>query len=200
MYPNYVASEAVLASENVYFDEGAARRQPFDLTMHPFCRNAVATMDWGGVIMNKFMSKDNKSRHKRYTTDAFEIASAFTNQTAVQCIAMQPNNLDELPQVTLDFLKQIPTTWDETRYIDGYPGRYVVLARRHGTQWYIAGLNAQKEPLTLTLDLSAYGVTKQFNDQADKKGVVTGIAVSTLKQKKGKTTITIQPNGGIVMF
>ena len=200
MYPNYVASEAVLASENVYFDEGAARRQPFDLTMHPFCRNAVATMDWGGVIMNKYMSKDNKSRHKRYTTDAFEIASAFTNQTAVQCIAMQPNNLDELPQVTLDFLKQIPTTWDETRYIDGYPGRYVVLARRHGTQWYIAGLNAQKEPLTLTLDLSAYGVTKQFNDQADKKGVVTGIAVSTLKQKKGKTTITIQPNGGIVMF
>ena len=82
MYPNFVASEAVLASENVYFNEGAAVRQPFDLTMHPFCRNAVATMDWGGVIMNKYMSKDNKTRHTRKTTDAFEIASAFTNQTA----------------------------------------------------------------------------------------------------------------------
>ena len=62
------------------------------------------------------------------------------------------------------FLKTIPTTWDETRLIDGYPGRYVVLARRHGNQWYVAGLNAQKEPLTLTLDLGAYGVGTLLND------------------------------------
>jgi hypothetical protein len=200
MYPNYVASEAVLASENVFFDEGAARREPFDLTMHPFCRNAVATMDWGGVIMNKYLSKDNKSRHQRHTTDAFEIASAFTNQTAVQCIAMQPNNLDELPQVELDFLRQIPTTWEETRFVDGYPGRYVVLARRHGEQWYVAGLNAQQQPLTLTLDLADLNVTKQFIDQADKRGNVTGVAVTDLKPRKGKVKITMQPNGGIVLF
>ena len=200
MYPNYVASEAVLASENVYFDEGAARRQAFDLTMHPFCRNAVGTMDWGGVIMNKYLSKDNKSRHTRKTTDAFEIASAFTNQTAIQCVAMQPNNLQELPQQELDFLKRIPTTWDETRFIDGYPGKFVVLARRHGDQWYVAGLNALKEPLTLTLDLSAFNVTKQFNDKADKKGNISGITVSDLKLKKGKAKITIQPNGGFVAY
>ena len=200
MYPNYVASEAVLASENVYFNEGAAVRQPFDLTMHPFCRNAVATMDWGGVIMNKYMSKDNKTRHTRKTTDAFEIASAFTNQTAIQCIAMQPNNLQELPQAELDFLKAIPTTWDETRYVDGYPGKYVVLARRHGDQWYVAGLNALKEPLTLTLDLDDFDVTRQFCDQVDKKGAVTGIAISPLKLKKGKAKITMQPNGGFVAY
>ena len=200
MYPNFVASEAVLASENVYFNEGAAVRQPFDLTMHPFCRNAVATMDWGGVIMNKYMSKDNKTRHTRKTTDAFEIASAFTNQTAIQCIAMQPNNLQELPQAELDFLKAIPTTWDETRYVDGYPGKYVVLARRHGDQWYVAGLNALKEPLTLTLDLDDFDVTRQFCDQVDKKGAVTGIAISPLKQKKGKAKITMQPNGGFVAY
>ena len=200
MYPNYIASEAVLASENVYFNEGAAKSQPFDLTLHPFCRNAVGTIDWGGVIMNKYMSKDNKTRHTRKTTDAFEIASAFTNQTAIQCIAMQPNNLQELPQAELDFLKTIPTTWDETRYVDGYPGKYVVLARRHGDQWYVAGLNALKEPLTLTLDLDDYDVTKQFNDQADKKGTVTGIAISNLKLKKGKAKVTMQPNGGFVAY
>ena len=200
MYPNYVASEAVLASENVYFNEGAAVRQPFDLTLHPFCRNAVGTMDWGGVIMNKYMSKDNKTRHTRKTTDAFEAASAFTNQTAIQCIAMQPNNLQELPQAELDFLKAIPTTWDETRYVDGYPGKYVVLARRHGDQWYVAGLNALKEPLTLTLDLDDFDVTRQFCDQVDKKGAVTGIAISPLKLKKGKAKITMQPNGGFVAY
>ena len=200
MYPNYIASEAVLASENVYFNEGAAKSQPFDLTLHPFCRNAVGTIDWGGVIMNKYMSKDNKTRHTRKTTDAFEIASAFTNQTAIQCIAMQPNNLQELPQAELDFLKTIPTTWDETRLLDGYPGKYVVLARRHGTQWYVAGLNALKEPLTLTLDLAAFNVTKQLCDQVDKKGTVTGISVSDVKLKKGKIKVTIQPNGGFVAY
>jgi putative Mn2+ efflux pump MntP len=77
MYPNFVASEAVLASENVFFNEGAAIREPFDLTLHPFCRNATATMDWGGIIMNRHMSRDNKSRHTRKTTDVFEIASGI---------------------------------------------------------------------------------------------------------------------------
>ena len=200
MYPNYVASEAVLASENVYFNEGAAIRQPFDLTLHPYCRNAVGTMDWGGVIMNKYLSKDNKSRHTRKTTDAFEIASAYIMQTAIQCVAMQPNNLQELPQHELSLLRDIPTTWDETRFIDGYPGRYVVLARRHGDKWYVAGLNAQKGTLTLSLDLSAYGLTNQFTDQADKKGRVIDTAITPLKLKKGKATITLQPNGGFLMW
>ena len=200
MYPNYVASEAVLASENVYFSEGAALREPFDLTMHPFCRNAVGAMDWGGVIMNRYMSKDNRSRHTRKTTDVFEIASAFTNQTAVQCIAMQPNNLQELDSVTLSFLRHIPTTWDETRFLDGYPGRYVVLARRHGSQWYVAGLNALKEPLTLTLDLSDLPLTTVLTDQTDRQGHVTGVAQSPLKLKKGKARLTIQPNGGVVVY
>jgi hypothetical protein len=202
MYPNYVASEAVLASENVFFSEHAAIQEPFEMTLHPFCRNAVGTMDWGGVIMNRYLSKDNKSRHTRKTTDAFEIATAFTNQTAVQCVAMQPNNLQELPQDELDFLKAIPATWDETRFIDGYPGRYVVLARRQGTRWYVAGLNAGKQPLTLSLDLSAFsGLTTVFSDRADKKGTVSGVSFSPLKaDKKGKVKITMQPNGGMVIY
>lgn len=201
MYPNYVSSEAVLASENVYFSQYHAEQEGFELTMHPFCRNAVGTMDWGGVIMNKYMSRDNKSRHQRYTTDMFEIATAFTNQTAVQCIAMQPNNLQELPKAELDFLKLIPTTWDETRFIDGYPGRYVVLARRHGDHWYIAGLNALKEPLKLTIDLSGYDVKQQAADCIDKKNNTASIALSGLKtDKKGKAKIELLPNGGIVLF
>jgi hypothetical protein len=159
-------------------------------------------MDWGGVIMNKYLSPDNKSRHTRKTTDVFEIATAFTNQTAVQCIAMQPNNLQELPAAELDFLRQIPTTWDETRFIDGYPGRYVVLARRHGSQWYVAGLNAQKEPLRLSLDLSAFGGLKTvLTDRLDKKTKATVFAQNALKtDKKGMTTIEMLPNGGFVAY
>ena len=83
MYPNYVASEAVLASENVFFTESHAKSEAFELTMHPFIRNAMGPMDWGGTIMNKYLSRDNKSRHRRYTTDIFEMAAAITTQTRI---------------------------------------------------------------------------------------------------------------------
>ncbi len=199
MYPNYVSSEAVLASENVYFSEGAAKSQPFELCMHPFCRNASGTMDWGGVIMNKYLSKDNKSRHKRYTTDTFEMASGITNQAAIQCVAMQPNNIDELPPLELDWMRSMPTTWDETQFIDGYPGQYVVLARRHGSQWYVAGLNAKAEPLKLTLDLSMFPAGTKLNYYTDDPKTMQTKLNSLKTNKKQKAIVEIQPNGGIVL-
>jgi hypothetical protein len=197
MYPNFVASEAVLASENLFFGEGATISEGFDLTLHPFCRNATASMDWGGIIMNKFMSTDNKSRHSRKTTDIFELASGITMQTSVQCVAMQPNNLQELPQFEMDFLRELPTTWEETRFIDGYPGKYVVMARKATNgKWYIAGLNAQKEPLALTLDLKAFGdLTKLLVDNKQMQPVQTALK----KDKKGKIKVVIQPNGGMII-
>ena len=202
MYPNFVSSEAVLASENVYFSDYHAKQEPFQLTMHPFCRNAVATMDWGGVIMNKYMSKDNKSRHQRQTTDAFELATAFINQAAIQCVAIQPNNLTDLPQTELDFLKELPTTWDETRFIDGYPGKYVVLARRHADRWYIAGLNALEKPLQLSLDLTGYSDLSQIiSDVVEKKTKTVSTVNNPLKKnKKGVVKAEIQPRGGIIIY
>jgi hypothetical protein len=197
MYPNYVASEAVLASENVYFNEDAAIKEPFDLTLHPFCRNATASMDWGGIIMNKYLSPDNKSRHPRHTTDIFELASGIIMQTSVQCVAMQPNNLSELPQFELEFMKTIPTTWDKTCFVEGYPGKYVVLARLHGSDWYIAALNGQKEPLTLNLDLSAFNISNPSLYIDNKKGEPT---LTPLKlDKKGRAKLVLQPNGGMII-
>ena len=199
MYPNFVASEAVLASENLFFGEEATFREGFDLTLHPFCRNATASMDWGGIILNKYISKDNKSRHTRKTTDIFELASGLIMQTSVQCVALQPNNLDELPKFELDFLHGLPTIWEETRFIDGYPGRYVILARKDTDgQWHVAGLNALKEPLTLTLDLPMFAPGETLRYYVDEKdGSPT---VTTLKiDKKGRAKVTIQPNGGFII-
>ncbi len=197
MYPNYVASEAVLASENVFFSEGHAKSEAFELTMHPFIRNAVGTMDWGGTIMNRYLSRDNKSRHRRYTTDIFEMASAIVNQTPIQCIALQPNNLEELPQFELDFLRQVPTTWDQTTFVDGYPGRYVVLARRHGSDWYVAGLNAEQQPKTVTVTIAEWAgkTVSCYVDDAKK-----GPQLRQLKfDKNGRAKVTMQPNGGVVL-
>jgi len=200
MYPNYVASEAVLASENVYFSDHHARQEPFELTMHPFCRNAVAAMDWGGVIMNRYLSRDNKSRHQRQTTNVFEMATAITNQTAIQCIAMQPNNLEneELTFDELQLLRDLPTTWDETRFIDGYPSRYVILARRHADKWYVAGLNATDKPIKTTLDLSQMGDAQPVYYTDDKK---KGTVMKSMKtDKKAQLKVEMQPNGGFVVI
>lgn len=202
MYPNYVASEAVLASENTFFNEHHAINEGFELTMHPFCRNAVASMDWGGTIMNRYMSPDNKSRHRRYTSDIFEMAASIVIQTSVQCIAMQPNNLSDLPQMELDFLREVPTSWDETRYIDGYPGKYIVMARRSGDKWYIVGLNATKEPLKLDIDLPMFAgsTPSYYYDKPSKKSLWPESTLGKIKvDTKGKAKVTIQPNGGIII-
>ena len=202
MYPNFVSAEAVLASENVYFSETHAKREAFDLTLHPFCRNAVASMDWGGTIMNRRLSRDNRSRHPRHTTDVFEMAAAIVSQSSIQCIALQPNNLAELPQVELDWLRRVPTAWDETRFVCGYPGRYVVLARRHGQAWHVAGLNATASPMELKLCLpmlAGQEVTVMTDMPA------ASPAMAEVKQRRmkvgrdGSLKVTMQPSGGLLI-
>ena len=118
-------------------------------------------------------------------------------QTSVQCVAMQPNNLDELPQFELDFLRSIPTTWEETRFMDGYPGKYVILARKATNgQWYIAGLNALKEPLTLTLNLKDYpGLSQLYIDNKKCEPTLNPLKLD----KKGCIKLTLQPNGGLIL-
>ena len=203
MYPNFVASEAFLASENIFFSEYHAKKEGFELTMHPFSRNAVAAADWGGVLMNRHMSRDNKSRHPRYTSDVFEMASSIVIQTSVNCVAMYPNNLEELPQFELDFLREIPTTWDETQFVDGYPTQFAVIARRTGNKWYVGGLNGtqEKKVLTLSLPMFAGKTIRYYMDKPKKKDEL--LPTSELKTLKvgadGKAKITIQPMGGIIL-
>ena len=204
MYPNFVASEAVLASENVYFDERHAKTEGFELTMHPFCRNAVASMDWGGTMMNHYMSRDNKSRHRRYTSDTFEMAAAIINQTSIQCIDLQESNLTELQPFQLDFLRNVPTTWNETQFIDGYPTKYAILARQSTDgKWYVAGLNGEATSKTLTLNLPMFAgkTVALYNDAPAKKGDLFAIPTKTTVKvsKNGKLKVSLQPMGGIII-
>ena len=210
MYPNYVASEAMLASENVYFTEHHARQEGFELCTYPFTRNAVGSADWGGVLMNTHMSRDNKSRHPRYTSNVFEMASALIMQSSINAVVLCPNNLSELQPFELDFLRELPTTWDETRFLDGYPTRYVALARRHGSKWYVGALNGTQEPISMTLDLSMFANQTMtcLTDQPlkkSKKAQENSLQLPTPVQKQlkvpqdGKVQITIQPMGGIII-
>lgn len=197
MFPNFVGSEAVLASENLMFSQYANDREAFSATLHPFIRNAVASMEFGGVVLNKRYNRTNDGGNYRRTTDVFQLATAVLFQSPVQFFAITPNNLEDAPSFTIDFMKEVPTTWDETVFIDGYPGKYAVVARRHGGKWYVAGVNAQKEPITITLKVPmlAGQDVKYYGDGKDKSSFARNLKVN----KKGEVKVTIQSEGGIVL-
>ena len=198
MYPNYAASEAVLASENLHFGQGACDAEAYNACIHPFVRNTVGSMDFGGSALNKRYSADNQHGTTRRTSDVFALAVAVLFQSAVQHFALAPNNLEDAPVWAIDFMKRVPTTWDEVRFIDGYPGKYIILARRCGQQWFVVGINAQKEPLkkTIALPMFAAGSSLQFySDDVQLNG-----SVKTIKQnKRQQLTVTIPCNGGVVL-
>ena len=198
MYPNYAASEAVLASENLHFGQGACDAEAFNACIHPFVRNTVGSMDFGGSALNKRYSADNQHGTTRRTSDVFALAAAVLFQSAVQHFALAPNNLTDAPAWAIDFMKRVPTTWDEVKFIDGYPGKYIIMARRCGRQWFVVGINAEKEPLKKTITLPMFGVGSSlqlYSDDAQLNG-----SVKTIKQnKRQQLTITIPCNGGVVV-
>lgn len=197
MYPNYVGSEAVLASENLVFSQHFCDNEAFNATLHPFIRNAVGCMEFGGVFLNKCLNRSNDGGTIRRTTDIFQLATAVLFQNPIQNFALAPNNLTDAPQICLDFMKQVPTTWDETRFIDGYPGRYIVLARRHGNTWYIAAANATVEPLKLKLDLPMLA-GQEVSLYSDDKKMQPQLKLQRIKAD-GSLQLTVQPQGGAVI-
>ena len=198
MYPNYVASEAVLASENLHFGQGACNAEAFNGCIHPFIRNTVGSMDFGGSTLNKFSNADNQHGTVRRTSDVYALATAVLFQSSVQHFAMAPNNLTDAPAWAVDFMKAVPTTWDEVKFIDGYPGKYVILARRCGDKWFVVGINADKQPLKTTITLPMFQKDTQltvYSDDAQLQG-----AVKQVKQnKKQQLTVVIPTNGGLVI-
>lgn len=199
MYPNFASSEAVLASENLHFSQGSCDNEAFNATLHPFIRNTVGSMDLGGSALNKYYNADNAPRgSRRVTSDVYALATAVLFQSPVQHFALAPNNLTDSPSWAIDFMKEVPTTWDEVRFIDGYPGKYVILARRHGDKWYIAGVNAQKETLKLKVNLPMFSngeKVRLFSDDKVLQGGVKQIGIG----KKQELQLSIPCNGGILI-
>lgn len=196
MYPNYAASEAVLASENLHFGQGSCDAEAHNATLHTFIRNTVGSMDFGGSALNKYYDASNKRGTHRVTSDVYALATAVLFQSAVQHFALAPNNLTDAPAWAIDFMKNVPTTWDEVKFIDGYPGKYAIIARRTGSKWFIVGVNAQNETVKKNIDLSMFDKNAElqvYSDDAELNG-----SVSTVKAKK-QITVTIPKNGGLVI-
>lgn len=199
MYPNYASSEAVLASENLHFSQGACDNEAFNACIHPFIRNTVGSMDFGGSALNKYYNADNAPRGSvRRTSDVFALATAVMFQSPVQHFALAPNNLTDAPAWAIDFMKSVPTLWDEVRFIDGYPGKYVIMARRHADKWFVVGINAQKETVKVKLELPMFNAgdkVRLYTDDAGLNGSASEIKVN----KKRRFDLEIPCNGGVVI-
>ncbi len=200
MYPNYVSSEAVLASENLIFNQHFCDLEAQNACLHPFVRNTVGAMEFGGTLLQRRLNREANGGTTRRTSDIFELATAVAFQSCVQNFALTPRDLEAQPKFEIDFMRQVPTTWDETRFIDGYPGRYLVLARRHGTEWFVVAMNAEQQAKTLTLQLPMFKAQTGLVCLSDGDDGRTPTQAPLRVDKKSCVTITVQPQCAVILM
>lgn len=201
MYPNYCSSEAVLASENLVFNQHFDDMEGFNATLHPFCRNAVGSMEFGGTVLQRRLNRNNNGGTTRKVSDVFELATAIAFQSSVQNFALTPMNMDETvtPKFEIDFMCQVPTEWDETRLIDGYPGRYIILARRSGSRWYVVAMNAQQKPLKVNVQIPMLQ-GKQVTQLSDGKDGLSPASSQITLDRRGTFKTEIPAQCAVVLY
>ena len=194
-YPNLMTTEAVFGYEMITFGQQSANREPEHAVMSALVRNAFDPMDFTPMNLYKI------PRIKRVTTAAFELATSVIYLSGIQHYAETPEGINHVPERVKEFLRTLPNTWDDVKFIDGYPGKLFVVARKAGNKWYIAGINGENIEKEIALDI---------NFLKNKKGelIISGIAdndepafdiKSILIPASGKLNVTLKANDGFVM-
>lgn len=189
-YPNLVSMEAVKGFEFVTFEQANADKQPNHCCMLPFTRNVVGPMDFTPVCFSEVPN------FKRATTNGFEIALSVIFQSGIQHYAEVPEGMFKQPAYVIDFMKKVPSRWDDIRFIDGFPGKFAILARKGNGTWYIAGINAEPVEREIDLDLSAFGNAKGGELIADGN---TNRSFDHQVFNGTRIKVKIKPNGGFVL-
>jgi hypothetical protein len=146
-YPQLMTMEAVKGLEYITFEQKNADEEPAHAAMLPFTRNLFDPMDFTPMVL------DHINRIERRTTSAFELALSVLFTSGIQHYAEIPEGMAKAPDYVIDYLRGVPSVWDDIRFLAGEPGKYVALARRAGRRWYVAGVNAEAAKRTLSLDL-----------------------------------------------
>lgn len=193
-YPHLMTAEAIYGMEMVTFDQNAADKEANHCAMLPFTRNAFDPMDFTPMNLTGL----TYSTCTRKTTPAFELALSVLFLSGIQHFAQGPEGMTKVPDEVKNFLKTLPDNWDEVKYLDGFPGKYVVIARRSGKRWFIAGINGTTIEKDIHLDLSFFKKSKAtlFSDGVN--GELFSIRpLDTAGNKKSE--IAMKGNGGFVM-
>ena len=192
-YPNLVTMEAVRGFENVTFDQKWADLEPNHCCMLPFTRNVFSPMDFTPVNLSEVPHLQRK------TSGAFELALSVIFQSAIQHWAESPEGMATVPDYIRDYMSAVPTHWEDTRFIDGFPGKYVVMARKSGNTWYIAGINGEGDEKEISFKSPV--ISKAVNGTLYTDGETNrSFSKSVLHLKKGELIkLKIKPTGGFVL-
>jgi alpha-glucosidase len=191
-YPNLLTMEAIKGFEFVTFSQGDADAEANHAAMLPFTRNAFDPMDF--TPMNLY--KIETSRVQRKTTSGFELATSVIFLSGIQHFAESPRGMEHVPDYVQEFLKHLPARWDDGKFIDGYPGKYVVLARKAGGKWYLACINGEDTERMINLDLASFKKRKAslITDANDP------LTFSTREiPAKSMNQVPVKANGGFVI-
>jgi len=189
-YPHLMTTEAVRGFEMITFGQGDADKEATHCAMLPFTRNAFDPMDF--TPMNLYKIQTNVQRK---TSSAFELATSVLFLSGIQHFAESPEGMQYVPANIQQFLKDLPTTWDDVKFIDGFPGKYVVIARKYKNKWYIAGINGEQTEKKLTLNLASFGKKGTLLTDA---ATALSFSEKTITTKK-KLDISMQAAGGFVI-
>lgn len=191
-YPHLMSMEAVYGAEQYnnspYMTMAASRLN----CIYPFTRNVVGPMDYTPVAFTN-------SQHPHRTTYAHELALSVIFESGIQHWADRPEGFYQLSDEVKSFMSNVPAAWDDTRFIEGYPGEYVVIARRKGTTWYLAGINgtASQKKLTVVLDF-LQDTNYQMNLFTDGKEATQIRTFGSKVSKSDKLETEWLPEGGFV--
>ncbi|MGN6422919.1 MAG: glycoside hydrolase family 97 protein [Asticcacaulis sp.] len=196
-YPNYITQEGVLGAEYNKFSD---RVTPAHNVHLAYTRMLLGPMDYTpGGFRNGTPDtyKVHDSMPMTQTTRGQALAMYVVYDSPLQMVSDDPSAY--VDQTGFDFIKSVPTAWDETRFLDGTPETYVALARRKGKVWYIGAMtNAEGRDITLPLGFLGKGayVAKLWQDGTDANAVVTTAQSVTAKSE---ISLKLKPAGGAVV-
>lgn len=193
LYPHLMTVEAIRGFEFVTFEQDFADREPAHAAMLPFTRNVFDPMDFTPVCLHKV------GKTKLRTTAAFQLALSVLFTSGIQHYVDIPEGMAQMPDYVQDFMKHVPSVWDDTQFIAGYPGKLAVLARRGEGRWYVAGINGEPVAKTVTLDLGTLSGSASGALITEGDGSLFSREKIALTADK-KLTITLKPNGGFVLL
>lgn len=192
-YPHLMTMEAVRGGEHYSFDSlpDFAELSTYQNSVLPFTRNVIGSMDFTPIGF----SKQNRPH---LTSNAHEAALGVVFESGIQHMADSVAGYEAASADYKRYLGELPTVWDETRLLSGYPGRDVVLARRSGNRWYVAGINSENAAKKVKLELSfldGSGKALLLYDGADHSGFSSKITTV----RPSIRTVHMKPYGGFVM-
>ncbi|HEX5057154.1 MAG TPA: glycoside hydrolase family 97 catalytic domain-containing protein [Gammaproteobacteria bacterium] len=189
-YPHLMTMEAIKGFEFGTFDQKYQDPIASHAVMALFARNVFDPMDFTPMVFGDI------PKIRRVTENSFELAESVLMVSGIQHFAEIPEGMATVPDYVKNFLRELPREWDDVKFIDGFPGKYIVMARQAGDAWYVAGLNAEKMDKILTLNLNFVGSKTGFMiGSGDTERSFSQAPVSSKKPQ----TLTLRPNAGFVM-